>query len=72
MGRAALDVLKSNLENFSSSILWLRRSYYETEDLKKLFSLVLAAALLIFEISESVIKYCEKYQVDLDGTESSQ
>jgi predicted nucleotidyltransferase/uncharacterized protein YutE (UPF0331/DUF86 family) len=142
----SLDVLKSNLENLSSSLSWLRRSYdtclpigtghyytfaefdhfenltsryartvdllinkvlrsidavelidsgsiidvvnraekrgliesvselrnlkdlrneiaheYETEDIKKFFSLVLEAATKVFDIAEQVQKYCEKY-----------
>jgi hypothetical protein len=35
---------------------------YETEDIKLLFSLVLASSLRLFEIADKTKKYCDKYQ----------
>jgi hypothetical protein len=35
---------------------------YETEDIKSLFSLVLASTPRLFGIADRTIKYCEKYQ----------
>jgi uncharacterized protein YutE (UPF0331/DUF86 family) len=36
---------------------------YETEDIRLLFSLVLASSSLLFEIADKTEKYCRKYQM---------
>jgi hypothetical protein len=36
---------------------------YETEDLPKLFSAVLAAAPRVCEIADGIVRYCEKYRM---------